>query len=152
MTGGRHNIALPRLPDLPDAACRGREPTLWDERVDGEDIAEATLRRSVARAICHDCPERRACADAREDSAGVWAGQVWLTRANGRVTLARYGQPDPGPPPEEPRARPVRITDDKRRQALELHEQGYANRHVAAVVGISSATVSRVVREAGEGQ
>lgn len=82
----------------------------------------------------------------RHTSAGVWAGEVWLTRSNGRVTRARYGEPDPGPPPEEPRTRPVRISGDKQRQVLELHQQGYTNRHVARVVGVGPATVSRIVR------
>lgn len=143
---GRPSTLRDRLPDLAGAACVGHDATLWDERVDGEHVAEAALRRSIARAICIDCPIRDACRVARDDSAGVWAGEVWLTRANGRVTRARYGEPEPEPPPEK-RARPVRISDTKERQVRELHGQGYTSRHIAEAVGISQPTVSRVLRD-----
>jgi hypothetical protein len=77
---------LTLLPDLPGAACRDHDPTLWDGRreQDPRSRRKAGKRRPqsdfrTAKAICNVCPERLACLEyaLREGiSIGIWGGKT----------------------------------------------------------------------------
>jgi hypothetical protein len=69
------------LPDLPDAACRGRDP-MFDDKLPGESAEAQRARWDAALAVCRGCPAQARCRDlldapgARWPGVGVMAGRV----------------------------------------------------------------------------
>lgn len=49
------------VPSLPLAACRGHDPRLFDDRIDGENPATRIQRHELARRVYTGCPERHRC-------------------------------------------------------------------------------------------
>lgn len=66
-------------PELPDAACAGRDP-LFDAEIHNETADDRKYRLARATAICGQCPATSACRDIADQldppPAGVWAGEV----------------------------------------------------------------------------
>lgn len=56
---------------LPSVPCHVGDPDLW--------FAESPVDLERAKALCADCPIRRACLDAaleRQEPWGVWGGEI----------------------------------------------------------------------------
>ena len=72
MTGPHHRApAAARFPDLPRAACKGRDPALWFPATTG------TAASATALAICGRCLERAPClayALTERIQWGIWGG------------------------------------------------------------------------------
>lgn len=72
------------LPVIPQAACKGHDPRLWDDRLDGvngdyESDEARNRRHRVAVAICAQCPVGQLCESLRGTSGGIWNGQLFET-------------------------------------------------------------------------
>lgn len=99
-----------QAPHWPDRACRGHDPSLWDDRLDltgpsGNTYREADpdrdARHDEARRICHDCPRRAECLATRVADPtigpGIWGGELFgFERTTGRcgVCNTMFSRPD----------------------------------------------------------
>ena len=78
----RSRRAIPNgwwLPNLPDAACKGRDDLPWIPDVGGDQTAIRRMRR-----ICAGCPELERCREvavATPELLGVWGGLTTRERA-----------------------------------------------------------------------
>lgn len=82
----RHTLGsiIPDLPDLPNAACKGKA-NLWDNWIDTdgqrEDESQRAQRHHAAIRICDHCPELYECRLQREAhpewGEGIWGGQLY---------------------------------------------------------------------------
>ena len=86
--------ALPPVPAMPDAACRGL-PAFTD---DSDGPADVALRRR----LCARCPERATCLDVAlrthpRFDAGVWGGTTRRERARLRAARGITFTPRPNP-------------------------------------------------------
>lgn len=77
MTATLARRPVPLVPDLPGAACVGRDVDSFFQ-AEGERTVEAVRRITLAAlAFCYRCPVRRQCAE-EAGEYGLWGG--WLRR------------------------------------------------------------------------
>lgn len=143
---GVYNVQLPRLPDLPGAACVGHDATLWDDTILGETPVQAMARHATARAICHDCPVRALCRTERGPrDSGMWGGELWRAGANGSVHRAHRDT--------YPTYRPETSDTDRETAVARMTTDGSSLIEIARALGVCTSTVSRIrsrLRAAGQ--
>lgn len=124
------------------AACDDMDPDLW--------FPEPGDHGRAAKWICNNrCPARDEClawALTAREPFGIWGGLSSAEREN----LRRRSTTPPPPPRPTPTGRRKPLTPEQRQEVLDLSAAGRSAAEIAAEVGTTARSVTRIRAQARE--